>query len=315
VTRSVWAWVRLLAGLGILVLLLWRVGTGPFLRGVQAVDGLALSAALLIGAVITVGCAWRWSLIAAGLGVRLPLRTAMAAYYRSQFLNTTTPGGIIGDVDRAARHGSDIGDIGLGVRAVVLDRVAGQVAQIAIAVVVLFAFPSPIRPYLPVVLVGLVAAALGVAALSRGATRFGSGRIGRVLRALGSDLRTGLFAGGNGVRVGLLSAVVVVGHLATLTIAARAAGVSAAMTVLLPLMLLVLLATAIPLNIAGWGPREGMAAWAFAVSGLPAASGVATSVTFGVLVLAASLPGLGVLLYTWVKQFSLDREVVPGGNR
>ena len=86
-TRSVWAWVRLLAGVGIIGLLLWQVGTGPFLRGVRAVDGLTLVAALLIGAVITAGCAWRWSLIAAGLGVRLPLRTAMAAYYRSQFLN------------------------------------------------------------------------------------------------------------------------------------------------------------------------------------------------------------------------------------
>ena len=48
---------------------------------------------------------------------------AVAAYYRSQFLNVTLPGGVVGDVHRAVRHGVDIGDVGLGVRAAVLGPV------------------------------------------------------------------------------------------------------------------------------------------------------------------------------------------------
>ena len=40
-----------------------------------------------------------------GLGVEVPLRDAVAAYYRSQFLNATLPGGVVGDVHRAVRHG------------------------------------------------------------------------------------------------------------------------------------------------------------------------------------------------------------------
>src|SRR5690349_5095554 len=80
-TRSPRSWVRLFAGVGILGLLVWRVETGPFLHGIQSVDAAALAAALAIGVVITIGCAWRWSLIASGLGVRLPLRQAVAAYY------------------------------------------------------------------------------------------------------------------------------------------------------------------------------------------------------------------------------------------
>jgi uncharacterized membrane protein YbhN (UPF0104 family) len=283
--------------LGILALLLWRVGTGPFLHGIRAVDATAMAAAFALGVVITVGCAWRWTLIAAGLGVRLPMREAVAAYYRSQFLNTTLPGGVMGDVHRATRHGLDIGDVGLGVRAVVLDRVAGQAVQIAIAAVVLCAFASPVRPYLPAAIAVLAVIGLAVAGLTR--TTEGSGRWARMARAVGSDLRAGLFAGGNWVRVGAASAVVVAGHLGTLLIAARAAGVTAPVVVLLPLMLVVLLATAIPLNIAGWGPREGAAAWAFGAAGLSATWGVATAVTCGVLVFVASLPGLGVLAYTW----------------
>ena len=50
-------------------------------------------------------------------------------------------------------------------------------------------------------------------------------------------------------------------------------------------MLLVLLAAGLPLNVAGWGPREGMAAWAFGAAGLGAAQGVATAVAYGALVL------------------------------
>jgi hypothetical protein len=59
----------------------------------------------------------------------------------------------------------------------------------------------------------------------------------------------------------------------------------------LPLAVLVLVAMAVPTNIGGWGPREGMAAWAFAAAGLGAGLGVATATVYGVLALAAILPG------------------------
>ena len=49
-------------------------------------------------------------------------------------------------------------------------------------------------------------------------------------------------------------------------------------------------------NVGGWGPREGVAAWAFATVGLGASLGVATAVAYGVMVLVASLPGAAVLL-------------------
>jgi hypothetical protein len=132
----------------------------------------------------------------------------------------------------------------------------------------------------------------------------GRGRCGRsgALRALGSDVRGGLVAGGRWVRVGAASALVVAGNVATFLIAARAAGVTAPLTVLLPLVLLVLLATAIPLNVAGWGPREGVSAWAFAAAGLSAQWGLATAVTCGILVFVASLPGLAVLVHGWLQR-------------
>ena len=64
---------------------------------------------------------------------------------------------------------------------------------------------------------------------------------------------------------------------------------------LLPLALLVLLGAALP-NIGGWGPREGVTAWAFAGAGLGASVGVATAVAYGVMVFVAALPGAALLL-------------------
>ena len=64
---------------------------------------------------------------------------------------------------------------------------------------------------------------------------------------------------------------------------------------MLPLALLVMLAAALP-NVGGWGPREGVTAWAFAAAGLGASRGVATAVVYGVMVFVASLPGAAVLV-------------------
>ena len=64
---------------------------------------------------------------------------------------------------------------------------------------------------------------------------------------------------------------------------------------MLPLALLVMLAAALP-NVGGWGPREGVTAWAFAAAGLGASLGVATAVVYGVMVFVASLPGAAVLV-------------------
>jgi hypothetical protein len=272
-SRSWWATARLLGGFAILAVLVWRLGTGPFQDGVRTLDAWSLVAATGIGVVTTVCCAWRWSLVAGGLGVGVPLGPAVAAYYRSQFLNTTLPGGVLGDVHRAVRHGRDVGDVGGGVRAVVVERLAGQVVLVVLATAVLVPLPSPVRSAMPLVAVlALVALAAAVAWVA--------------LRAPALP-----WAG-----IVLASAVAVAGYVATFLVAARTVGATASVATLLPLALLVLLAMGVPTNVAGWGPREGMAAWAFGAAGLGADQGVAVAVAYGVLALVASLPGAAVLV-------------------
>jgi uncharacterized membrane protein YhiD involved in acid resistance len=71
--------------------------------------------------------------------------------------------------------------------------------------------------------------------------------------------------------------------------------------------MVVQIAAGIPLSIGGWGPREGAAAWAFAAAGLGAATGVTVSTLYAVLMLAAVIPGVGLLLKDAVRR-SRGRE-------
>ena len=100
----------------------------------------------------------------------------------------------------------------------------------------------------------------------------------------------------------LSSLVVVACHTATFILAARTAGVTAGTAQLLPLVLLVMLAMAVPANVGGWGPREGAAAWLFATAGLGAAQGVSAAATYGLLALVATLPGGIVFVFTLLRR-------------
>jgi uncharacterized membrane protein YbhN (UPF0104 family) len=301
--RPVWWWARLAAA-GTLAVLVWRVGTNPFLDGLRMVDGGALAAASGLALMTTVVCAWRWRIVARGLGIELPMATAVAAYYRSVFLNVTLPGGVVGDVHRGISHGRDTSDIGRGLRAVACERSAGQVVQAVLTVAVLLVTPSPVRPAMPLVALALLTAAAGVALAGRAwpaVGRVGGSRLSRLRSAAARDVRDGLLARRAWPAIALASALVVAGHAVTFLIAARTAGATAPPSRMLPLALLVMLAAALP-NVGGWGPREGVTAWVFAAAGLGASRGVTTAVVYGVMVFVASLPGAAVLAAAWVRR-------------
>jgi hypothetical protein len=115
------------------------------------------------------------------------------------------------------------------------------------------------------------------------------------VRAARTDLRDGLLDRRAWPVVVGTSAVVAAGHGTVFLIAAWTTGTAAAPVRLWPLAMLVLLAMAVPVNVGGWGPREGVAAWAFAVAGFGAEQGVAAATAYGVMGLAATLPG-GIVL-------------------
>jgi uncharacterized membrane protein YbhN (UPF0104 family) len=267
--------------------------------------------------------AWRWCLVARGLGLRLSLGGAIADYYKALFLNAALPGGVLGDVDRAVRHGRDEGDVARSVRAVVLERTAGQIVLLGVGVTVLLTVPSPVLTQLQrhgaVVAVVAVTVALagGLVLLAFRRLRQGGSRLASAVRTGLAEIRTGLLSRRNWPGIALASTIVLAGHLATFVVAARAAGSGASLLRLAPLMLLALLAMSLPLNIGGWGPREAVTAWAFGAAGLSATQGLTTAVVYGVLAFVAALPGAVVVVVQAARRLRVSarahavRSVVP----
>jgi uncharacterized membrane protein YbhN (UPF0104 family) len=301
------AWRRVIGPAVVLAVVLpflaWRLGTGPFVEGLRSVNGTALSAATGIGVLTTLCCAWRWRAVARALDVELSMGTAVAAYYRSIFINVTVPGGVVGDVHRGLSHGHDTRKVGLALRAVAWERFAGQVVQIVLTVVVLLALPSPVHAAMPLVVLALLVALVFVLLLAR--LRPGGGSaFARVRETVVADVRGALLARNARLGVALASALIVAGHALTFVIAAHAAGTTASLSRMLPIALLAMMAMTLP-NVAGWGPREGVTAWAFGTAGLGAGAGVTTSVVYGVMAIVAALPGAAVLLVVWFRSTRL----------
>jgi uncharacterized membrane protein YbhN (UPF0104 family) len=263
--------------LGVLV---WRLGTGPFLGAVTAASVPALVLAVGLGAVTTGLSALRWCRAARILGLPLSPARALRDYYVALFLNAVLPGGVLGDVRRAALHGRDVGSRRNAAAALLLERSAGQVVLVVVAAVVWLVDPGAIpgsdpgpgwRAAAAAVSVGVFVAAILIARILPG----------RGLRDVGSVLGASL--------------VVLAGHVAMFVLAARTSGVSVSVVALLPLALVALLAMSLPLNLAGWGPREGATAWVFAQAGLGAGRGLEVAVLYGLFALVSSLPGALVL--------------------
>ena len=208
----------------------WSGGwaTGPFLDGVRTVDGRALAAAAGLAVLTTVCCAWRWKIVARGLGVDLPLPAAVAAYYRSQFLNVTLPGRHRGrrppgDQPRSRRERC---------RARAAGRRLGALRRARSS-------RRPDRRRAPrAAVAGALVDAVGgdgaVVAVVVGAPAF-------VGAAGDCRSRRGAWLG-----VTLASALVVCGHAATFLIAAQTAGATAPLSQLLPLALIAMLAMVLP---------------------------------------------------------------------
>lgn len=285
--------LKVLAGAAVLAALAWGLGVDAFLDGLRAVDVAAVLVALVLGLVTALLSAARWRLVARRLGVPLRLGRAVGDTYRAQFLNSVLPAGVLGDVHRAVDHGR--GD-GRAARAVVLERVAGQVVVVTAGVGVLAASGASVVGPRAALVTGLVAVVvLGTGLLvSRG--RWAATRWTGALRTGLDEVRSGVLARGAWPAVVALSVAGLVVHVALFVVAARTAGVLVPLVELVPLLVAALLAMVLPLSVGGWGPREATAAAGFGAAGYGAAQGLTVAVVFGVLALVSCLPGAVVLL-------------------
>jgi uncharacterized membrane protein YbhN (UPF0104 family) len=297
---AAWRWLASAILLGALFVL---VDTTTLWGELQRIPLWVALPAFVLSAVQVVISSWRWRYTGKRLGLNIGLGDAVQEYYLATFVNQVLPGGVLGDVNRALRHGAKAGKRQKAAHAVVIERLSGQ---LVLALVVLLgltvlwqasvfklslAGSSAAIGWLPVFL--LLAVAGGLLVL-----QFYSARFKAYLVALGDDVRQALFSW-PALPLQLTSSLLVVAsYLSVFLLLAMAADYvnsAAAAAVLLALCTVLLLSMLVPLTVAGWGIREGAAALLWPLAGLPAEQGVALSVGYGVLMFIGSCPGALVL--------------------
>ena len=138
--KIVTVFLRFGVSAGVLIALAFVVDLDDILSRLLAMQFDWVLMAVLISVLQVIGSAWRWRYTASQLGIGLSLRQAVQEYYLATFLNQMLPGGVMGDVSRAWRHSrillsSGYGKPGKAVRAVILERLSGQMVMCVTAVI------------------------------------------------------------------------------------------------------------------------------------------------------------------------------------
>lgn len=282
-----------------LIALVWQFADGADAASVLlAANPWWIGAALLALTVHTVLAAERWRLTAGALGLPLSRGRALREYYLAQLVNSTVPGGVVGDAGRAVRSRDHAG-LTVAAQAVIVERFAGQVVLLATMVVGVTAttvVPGGLDG--PPWMLGLAATitALSLVGLGLGlaSTRL-PGRLGQRLTDLARTAATALISRRMIVPQLALSTGTTAAILAAFGFSALAVGLSLPIAAILALVPLVLLTMLIPVTISGWGLREGAAVALLPLAGATASESLAASVTFGLVGLAAVLPGAAVV--------------------
>lgn len=298
--------------LGLLAVIFHNVESAPVVaRLTDAAWGwLGVAAALALGqqALIAV----RWSVVCRILGFGVGRLQALRFLLIGGFFGQALPTGLGGDAVRAwllVRAGTDLRR---AISSVLCDRVFAMALLLALACATVPIYfdrvgSAEARAGLSVVLAGLAAGmALTVALGPRLLSRFGRFALGEAAHLTLLDLQR-VFAGS---RVSLgLGLLTLVGHgvmLLCFFALARALGVPLGLLDCLAIIPPIMLATALPISIAGWGVREGAMVAGLALLGVAAEAALALSIAFGLLQIVIVLPG--GLLWAFMRGNALPRS-------
>jgi uncharacterized membrane protein YbhN (UPF0104 family) len=229
----------------------------------------------------------RWQRIAEFGGGRLSVARAVLYTLIGSFFSQVLPSTIGGDAARIWLLARDTGAWKNAIFSVLIDRIVGL---IWLAVLVLFCLPwslaliaNPVgRTALILIGVAGAAAPVGLLILSLlGGTSFAHWKAVRHLADIARTAWNVLSSARTGAAIAVISITVHLMTVAVLWFCAQAIGSSFTFLNALLLIPPVILISAIPVSIAGWGVRESAMIAAFTYAGLPESDGLLVSILFG----------------------------------
>ncbi|MDQ1183101.1 uncharacterized protein (TIRG00374 family) [Agrobacterium larrymoorei] len=277
--------------LAFLIAIILRTDVSALGQSLSRTSWVVVAICLALVQVQVVLSALRWRFTSRRLGQDIAPLKAIREYYVASFLNQTLPGGVGGDAIRAWRmRGNEPGGWRQPAKAVIFERLSGQIAFFILAIVGIIVWPlvtttdfgHQLRHYLLFAGALLLVAAF---ALSQAKPKW----------AAESALREGLaevfVRRGAWVVQSITSMSVLMTYVIIFFIAADATGSHLPWVACLTIIPFCLVAMLIPTGFGGWGTREAAAMALWPLLGAAPVDGLAASITYGWLSLLGTAPG------------------------
>ena len=291
--------VKILISLALLFVIVRSIDVASVVEVVRGMKPEYLLLALAMQLLSAALASWRWYQIMRRLKFSLGPLFYLKSYLKGTFFNQALPGGIGGDAYRVIETAS----AGQGKKeafyGVFLDRVLGLVGLMLLNLLANMAYPDllprPIFHILNAIALCGIAAVFAFAMLGK-VERLAHFKLTRHLHELSGAMRA-VYRDGHAIF--LHSVVSVLIHFVSMVaiyFIGIGVGLNYSLLTFLVLVPPVMMLTIAPISLAGWGVRESGMIGLFLLIGANKAQVLSMSVLYGLILLAASLPGLYLFL-------------------
>ena len=299
--------VKILITVAILALIATKIDVTTVIKVVRNMSPEFLIFALIMQLLSAALASYRWYLIMRRLQFGLGPLFYLKSYLKGSFFNQALPGGIGGDAYRVVECSS----LGNGKKAafygVLLDRILGLIGLLLLNLLANIAHPGllPVAIFhlLNIIALGGIAAVIVFAMLGK-VDRFANYKLTRHLHEISANLRRVYH---DPRAIALHSVISVLIHFISMLAVyfiGIGVGLNYGLLTFLVLVPPVMLLTIAPISLAGWGVREGGMIGLFMLIGADEALVLSMSVLYGLVLLAASIPGLYLFLMSRQKSES-----------
>lgn len=291
--------VKILITLAILSVIAYKIDLTTVLNVVRNMQPQYLIFALVMQLLSAALASYRWYLIMRRLHFGQGPLFYLKSYLKGSFFNQALPGGIGGDAYRVVECAA----LGNGKKAafygVLLDRILGLIGILLLNLIANIAHPGllPVAMFhlLNAIALGGISAVVVFAMLGK-IDRFAGYKLTRHMHEISADLRR-VYHDQRAIALhSVLSVLIHFVSMLAVYFIGIGVGLNYSLLTFLVLVPPVMLLTIAPISLAGWGVREGGMIGLFMLIGADKALVLSMSVLYGLVLLAASLPGLYLFL-------------------